>query len=170
MKHGLTKAIILISVLWVFLGEMAPTYGQEKKGVTVSVDLSPAGSFEIQGSRYRGGKLQKDGGGFVVSDLRIKTKDLKTGLDLRDEHMRKRLGEEIILHNAKALGGEGKGVIEINKIKKEFQFTYAPTKDNKLIQAQFELKVSDFNISDVSYMGVGVKDTIRIKALMPISE
>lgn len=161
--------ILLFLMVSLLFGIKTAESAGEKRGVTVFVELSPAGSFEVTGNRFRGGKLAKSGGGFAVTSLSVKSKDLKTGLDLRDEHMRKRLGEEVIIHQAKGLGGSGKGMIEINKVKKEFNFSYKPATD-KLLEVTFQLKLTDFNITDVNYMGVGVKDNVKIKALVPISE
>ena len=140
-----------------------------KKGVKIYVELSPAGSFEITGSRFKGGKIKRKGDKFSVSDIYIPTNKLKTGIDLRDEHMRKRIkNDSVLVKKAEGVNGEGKGVILIRDVEKDFSFTYREL-DSKFIRAKFTLNLSDFKIPDISYMGVGVEDKIKVEVILPFN-
>ena len=146
----------------------APTMAEKiKKGLKIYVSLSPAGSFEIKGKRFKGGKIQKKGNQFSVSEIYIPTNKLKTGIDLRDEHMRERLKNEIVMvKSATGSNGSGTGLIIVRDIEKEFSFTYEVLNE-KFLKAKFELNLDDFKIPSLSYMGVGVESMIRLEIILP---
>ena len=65
--------------------------------------------------------------------------DLKTGIDLRDEHMKKRIKERTIsVKNIKASSGSGSGTIVINKVKKKLNLN---TQSSDKTQATFSLNL-----------------------------
>lgn len=87
-------------------------------------------------------------------------------MELRDKHTKEKLNSSefprITVFDVIAANGKGKGVIKIMKVKKPITFTYKES-GSKII-ADFELKLSDFNIKGINYMGIGVKDIVKIKA------
>lgn len=139
------------------------------KGVDVTVNLSPAGSFHVTTKKVKGKVIKKDNL-YSAKKLYVKIKDLKTGMDLRDEHMKKRLSPKkhpkILVTKLKAKSGKGKAIIEIKGIKKPIKFSYKVSK--KMMEAVFKLNLNDFKVEDISYAGVGVKDIITVKAVVPI--
>jgi polyisoprenoid-binding protein YceI len=139
------------------------------KGVDITVNLSPAGSFQIETPKVKG-KIIKSGASYSAKKLYVKVKDLKTGIELRDKHMKKRLSPKkhpkIIVTSLKAKGGKGKAVIQIKGIKKPVSFTYEDS--GKLFNATFKLNLEQFKIKDLSYMGVGAKKIVIIKANIPV--
>ena len=141
-----------------------------KKGTTIFVDLSPAGSFEAKSSKIKGGKVVKDNGKYTVENIYIPSDSIETGIDLRDEHLRKRLGkEDVTVIKAEGKDGKGKGQIKINGIVKDFDFTFEEI-EKKYLKGKFKLKLSDFKITDISYMGIGVEDSIIVEAIVKFSE
>ena len=139
-----------------------------KKGVVVSVELSPAGSFEIKG-RVKG-TIKKKGKGFSAKKLTFSVSKLKTGLDLRDEHTIKHLSKKgkynTITVIAKGKNGKGNGIAKVRGKKKKFKFTYEQV--GKYIIAKFKLSLKAFGITGISYMGIGVDDTVEVVATVPV--
>lgn len=156
----------VVSII-VFLIISLNVYSAPKKGVVIYVSLSPAGSFEGKTSRIKGGKVIKSGDEFSVKNISVVNSTIETGIDLRNEHLQKRLGKEnVVVLEAKGKKGEGSGKIKINGVTKDFKFTYTKLEGNYL-KGEFKLKLSDFNIKDVKYLSVGVDDEIRIEAIVP---
>lgn len=159
MKGLLLSALLLVSFSVFSAG----------KGVDVTVNLSPAGSFQVETKKVKG-KITKSGDSFSAKKLYVKVKDLKTGIDLRDKHMKKRLNPKkypkILVTSLKAKGGKGKAVIEIKGIKKPIKFNYSLA--GKIFQAEFKVNLESFKIKDLKYMGVGAKKIVSIKANIPV--
>lgn len=156
--------ILAITLLFTF-----NVLAADSKGVDVTVNLSPAGSFHIQSKKVKG-KLNKKGDTFTAKELSVKIKSLKTGIELRDDHMKKRLAPEkhpsIIVSDVIAKNGKGKGKITIKGIKKAFSFNYKT--NAKLMMADFTLDLNHFKVKDLKYMGVGAKNIVHVKANIPI--
>ena len=140
--------------------------------LNILVPLSPAGSFQIEADKIRG-KVKKVGGdAYTASKIFVKVDDLKTGMDLRDEHMKaeNRLNEKkyprIEVTNIKAKGGKGIGVIHIKGKKEKINFVYKA--NSKDFTAKFKLDVTKFPLKDLKYLGVGVKGVVAVTAVIPI--
>lgn len=141
--------------------------GQE---LAAKVQLSPAGSFMVKSKVIEGAVKKENNGGFSAEKILIPVKTLKTGISLRDSHMLDRLKANefpnIEVLNAKGMGGKGSAEIAIKGIKKSIKGHYKQ-KGNSLM-VEFPIKLSDFSITDVRYLGVGVKDKVIIKAQLPL--
>ena len=139
------------------------------KGLKVKVNLSPAGSFEIATKRIKG-KASRSGGGFVASNVYVSVKSLKTGMDLRDKHLHDKLEKskypKISILQGKAKGGNGVATIQVKNIKKKIKFKYKEVGGS--LKILFNLNLKDFNFKGIKYMGVGVKDKVKVEALVPI--
>ncbi len=136
--------------------------------IKVKVSLSPAGDFVGQSTKVRG-FVDKNGSSFSADELSIEVGQLKTGIELRDKHFHERLGgvkAKIIVKNAKGSGGNGTGSVTVNKITKPFSFNFKESGGN--VQARFDLKPSDFGITNVKYLGVGVEDKVIIDVAIPL--
>lgn len=135
----------------------------------ILVNLSPAGSFEIATQKLKG-SATRNGGGFVTKGISVKAKNLKTGLDLRDEHLHKKLEvtkhKKISILQGKASGGKGVAVIDVKGVQKNIGFTYTESGGN--LVASFSLSLKDFKFSGINYAGVGVKDKVDVVASIPI--
>lgn len=138
--------------------------------ITVKVALSPAGNFEAKSTKVRG-DVKKDGTKFSAENLWVKTEELKTGIDLRDEHFHKHLNFEkfskITFTNITAADGKGSGTLTVNNITKVVPFTYKMLSAAKL-EATINVKNSDFKLKDASYMGIGVKDDVELVAVIDV--
>jgi hypothetical protein len=157
---------LLLSALLCFIS--FSSYAADK-GVSVHVNLSPAGSFQVTTDKVRGKIIQK-GQMYGAKQLYVRVKDLKTGIELRDKHMKKRLNPKknpkIIVSKVLAKGGKGKGIIEIKGIKKPIKFVYSVS--GKIFSAKFKLNLDHFKVKDLKYLGVGAKKIVEVTANVPI--
>lgn len=162
MKH-----ILLVALLAFSFSAFA------KKGITINVPLSPAGSFQIESKKIKG-KIQKKGSSYSVKKLYVKVKDLSSGMDLRDEHMKNkdRLDQKghpkIEVTDVVAKGGKGKAKIKIKGVTKPINFKYSA--NDKIFTAKFKIRVKDFPLKKLKYLGVGVKGILDVTARVPIAK
>lgn len=156
------KSLMMIAVLAASFSSFA---GDGK--VTISVSLSPAGSFQAVSDKAKG-IIVKKGEELSSDKISLSIQSLKTGIDLRDEHFWKHLKSEqyakAVLSNVKASAGKGSGILEINGVKKPVAISYSE-KESDII-ANFKVKASEFNLSKAQYLGVGVEDDIAIEAVI----
>jgi hypothetical protein len=145
-------------------------FAADSKGITVDVGLSPAGSFQIKSTKVKGKMVKSSDGMIRAEKLKVSIKSLKSGLDLRDEHMAQRLESKTHkkIEIVKAIGksGKGKGIIKIKGVSKKFSFTYKEA--GKFIKAKFKLSLKSFKIKDLTYLGVGAKDVVTVSATVPL--
>ena len=137
--------------------------------VVVKVELKPIGSFEATTASVIGkGKKNKDV--FEAKEVKIPVATLKTGMSLRDDHMKDYLKFKehkfIIAKNIKATKGTGTADLEIKGITKPVKFTYKEL-GPKSAQASFKVNLKNYEISGINYKGVGVQDEVEITATIP---
>ena len=135
--------------------------------VEVEISLSPVGSFTIHSDSLLGKGIKK-GSVYTADKLEVPIESLKTGIDLRNQHMWKRLDKgkqftHVTVTNVKAENGKGTAKITIaGKTKEDLEFTFKDEGNNQA-EAYFKLNLKDFEIKDVSYLGVGVEDEVNLK-------
>jgi polyisoprenoid-binding protein YceI len=136
--------------------------------VTLTVSLSPAGSFQAVSKKAKG-NLFKKGDSFTADKISVSIESLKTGIDLRDEHTWKHMNSKkhpkAILTDLKAQGGKAQANLQVNGVKKPVKIVYK-IKGQEIV-ANFEVKASEFGMSKVNYLGVGVDDLIKVEAILP---
>lgn len=156
------KIVVLFSLL-------LSTFVYAGKGVKVVVGLSPAGSFEINSSKLKGKAVLKDGQ-YTASKVKVSVKSLKTGMDLRDKHLKEKLKSKVFryikIDKAVASKGKGSAIIVIKKIMKKINFTYSIK--GRYFVAKFPINLPDFNFKGINYMGIGVKNIVNVTATLPI--
>lgn len=139
-----------------------------KKGVDITVKLT-AGSFQITSSKIKG-KLRKQGKKYVSKKISIEVRSLDSGMKLRNTHIREKLitkkKKKITVTNISAKNAKGEAYIEIKGIKKPFKFKYSVS--GKILHATFKLSLKKFKIKGLTFMGIGAKDIVTIKARIPI--
>jgi len=132
--------------------------------------LSPAGSFTGT-TKAVTGFAKVDGDKVSASNIEVDLTKLTTGLELRDKHTQDHLETSKFpkakLISAQGSGGKGTGEIEIRGIKKSIEGTYFVK--NNFLTAEFSLNLPDFNIKGIRYMGVGLKDIVNLKVIVPIN-
>lgn len=139
------------------------------QSVVVDVVLNPMGDFKAKTSEVKGEAIVK-GDEVSAENIVVNLKSLKTGVELRDKHTLKHLDvkafPEAVLISATGKGGKGTGKIKIRGIEKDIAGAYKV--EGKSLKAKFKLKMSDFGIKDINYMGVGVEDEITLLVSIPV--
>ncbi|MEZ0391934.1 MAG: YceI family protein [Pseudobdellovibrionaceae bacterium] len=157
MKSLMTAVFFLVSTI---------CFAQVAK---VDIKLRPAGSFKVESTEVKGFAVQK-GNMVEAKNILVGLKKLKTGINLRDEHTRKHLQvdkyPDAVLVSAKGQGGKGEGLLRIRGIEKKISGTYKV--EGSTLMAEFPIKLSDFEITGIKYMGVGVDDNAKVKVSIPI--
>lgn len=137
--------------------------------VKVDVGLSPAGNFQAETGRVTG-FAYKTKNGVRAENVKIDLRSLKTGLPLRDKHTKEHLVTnkypQAKLIKAIGKGGKGEALIEIKGKKKKVKGTYSI--EGKTLKARFPVKLADFGIKNIRYMGMGVKDEVTINVDLPL--
>lgn len=135
----------------------------------VDIKLVPAGGFTGRSMDVKG-FVKKMGTKFIGENIIVNLKALKTGMGLRDKHTQEHLQTaqfpNAVLVKAEGENGKGKGIIKIKGIEKPIEGTYKVK--GKQLQAIFPIKLSDFKIEGIRYMGIGVKDQALIKVNVPV--
>ncbi|NCN40784.1 YceI family protein [bacterium] len=143
------------------------------QSLEVDVTLSPAGDFVGKTSDVSGTAMIK-GESVAAKNIKVSLLNLKTGIDLRDKHTKKYLGTdkfpEAVLIKAVGKNGKGKAKIKFRGVEKTIEGTYKVSGDRKRLNASFPLTLSEFGISGISYMGVGVKDVVKIRLELPLRD
>lgn len=137
----------------------------------VDIKLSPAGSFTGKTNQVIG-KAEMSGGKISAKNIIVKLAGLKTGIALRDEHtlnyLKVKEHPEAVLVSAVGENGKGTGTIRIVGIEQPISGEYKI--DGNILKAEFPLKLSDFKITGIRYMGVGVKDEVKLNVEIPIAD
>ncbi len=161
------RFISLIALLFIGLSAYA-----QNAGMKAEVKLSPAGGFTATTSDVTG-HVTKEADGYSAKDVKVNLKNIKTGIELRDKHAQKHLETEkypeALLVTAAGKGEKGKAKIKFHGEEKEVEGTYKKLND-KFLQANFVIKLSDFKITGIRYMGVGVKDEVPVELIIPIKK
>ena len=145
--------------------------------VTVMCPLTVGGSFEAKTKNLSGDVAPADGQGTVRGALKVELQTLETGISIRDRHMKNNYLEvekgpafaTATIEDIRVEKMEGKTVFSAmlslhGQKKKVTGAAELQQKDGKIrVQAQFPVKVSEFEIPAPTYLGVGVKDEIQIK-------
>ncbi len=153
-------------IAFLILSLSVSAFAQE---ASVDVKLRPAGAFKGKSTEVRGFAVQK-GDEVEAKDINVGLKNIATGIKLRDEHTRKHLEVEkfpdATLVSAKGKGGKGEGIVRIHGVEKPVAGTYK-VEGGKLM-AEFPIKLSEFGISGIKYMGIGVDDEAKINVTVPV--
>ncbi|MBC7537569.1 MAG: YceI family protein [Bacteriovorax sp.] len=138
--------------------------------LSVHMTLSPAGSFDAKTAKLRG-DVVKSGDKYTADSLWVKIEDLKTGIDLRDDHFHKHLNFEkfpkISMTNIVAQSGKGSAMLTINGVPNKQDFTYKQINDKK-IEAHFNVKPSAYKLKEAKYLEIGVDDDVEVTASMDV--
>ena len=141
-------------------------------GAIADVELSPAGSFKAKTNEVKG-EATLTGDTVTADNIVVKLVGLKTGISLRDKHATEKYLEvgkfpDAVLTNATGKGGKGRGKLKIRGIEKDVEGTYK-IEGSELI-ADFIIKLSEYGINGVKYMGVGVNNEVTLHVTVPLKK
>jgi hypothetical protein len=173
---GVTAVALLVSTVEARAQERLHVAGGD---VTVVCPLTVGGSFEARTKALSGdvGPAPQQAG-TLGGALLVKLDTLETGIGLRDHHLRdsylevgKGAGYDVAtLENIQLEKSDGKsafkGTLLLHGEKHQVSgmSTIHRNSDGTIrVDAEFPLKVSEFAIPKPTYLGVGVRDEIRVK-------
>ncbi len=178
--HALVIAIGLVATGAATRAHAAESYRISGGEVTVSCPLTVGGSFEAK-TKTLSGEIAPaaDQSGAVGGTLKVELQTLETGIAMRDRHMKNNYLEvekpgfaTATFDDIRVEKLDGKttftGVLTLHGQKKKISGAAdLQQKDGRIkVQAQFALKVSDFEIPAPAYLGIGVRDEIQIKVAL----
>ena len=146
--------------------------------VTVMCPLTVGGSFEAKTKNMSGDvTTAADEQGALRGALRVELQTLETGIAIRDRHMKNNYLEvekgpgfaTATIEDIRVEKLDGKtvftGMLSLHGQKRKVTgAAELQQRDGKIrVQAQFPVKVSEFQIPPPTYLGVGVRDEIQIK-------
>ena len=155
-------------------GPMRVTTGE----VSVMCPLTVGGSFEAKTNAVTGEVGVASGPEEPLKgELIVDLQKLQTGIGLRDRHMKDnylevKRGEEFAAARLQQItvdALEGKtsfrGVLMLHGERREVSgvANIKPTGDGYRVEASFPVSISDFEIPDPKYLGVGVKDQVQVR-------
>jgi polyisoprenoid-binding protein YceI len=169
---GKTSNLILLASALATTITLAVSSAQAEPGVDADVSLTPVGDFKAHFGEVKGEATQQ-GDSVTAENIVIDLKGIKTGLTLRDRHARDKYLEVekfpvATLLKASGKGGKGEGRLKLKDIEKDISGTYE-IKGSELV-AEFKIKLSDFKITDIKYLGIGVDDTVVIHVTVPLKK
>lgn len=118
--------------------------------------------------------------GKISGQVIFKLETLKTGIKLRDEHMKEKylqvkqypestltlekmiLPNHFSITNPMTADSEFVGILDLHGIKKEIKGRFKVENEKLVTTADFEIKLSDFNIDIPTYLGVKVADVVKV--------
>jgi polyisoprenoid-binding protein YceI len=135
----------------------------------IHVSLYPAGSFVAKTNKVTGlAKVSKES--VEASHIVVDLVSLDSGIQLRNQHMQNHFEVKkyprATLLSAQGKDGRFKGRMELRGVTRDVEGTYKAL-DDKIGQATFKTKLSDFKIEEASYMGVGVEDEVEVRVTLP---
>jgi polyisoprenoid-binding protein YceI len=187
-RQGYRAASILLAIFALAgtmqaAGDRPASYRVADAEVTIVCPLTVGGSFEAKSKDVKGEVVARaDQPGAIDGALHVNLQTLATGIGLRDRHMRENYLEvqkgpeyaTATLEQIRVERLEGattlKGILLLHGQRREVSGTAAiKEQDGRLrVQAQFPLKVSEFEIPKPTYLGVGVRDEIQVKVNMTV--
>lgn len=165
----MTRSLV-VKIVGLSFGFIASAAFAEK--VEVKITVPPALSYTMKVDDVTGNAVLMNDGRVTAENVHIKLENLETGLSLRNTHTKERLETtkypEAILVKAEGKDGKGKGVIKLKGIEKPVEGTYTIEKDTLI--AVFPMKISDYEIKDLRYMGVSPKDLVEVTVRLPVKK
>jgi polyisoprenoid-binding protein YceI len=172
--HGSLRAVLTASL--VLAATAFAGWTKTGEGVASFKGVGPAG-FKIEG-KTKSVDVKDDGKAITVT---VGLKDLETGIDLRDKHMREKyidvekypeatlvvpLDQVKWPEDGKSGEGEAKGTFGMHGKTKEISFKYkiSNTGGTYAIDGEAPVNFKEFDINVPSYMGITVKPDITVFA------
>jgi polyisoprenoid-binding protein YceI len=177
--HSRIQAVAFVAASLVAVGAHAEEKLRVTGGeVTVHCPLTVGGSFQAKTTAVSGelGPAPQQPG-TVGGSVKVKLDTLETGIGMRDQHMKDNFLEvkkgpgydTAVLENITIdkVDGKGtfKGQLTVHGQKREVVGTAVVRKTDAgvVVDAEFPVKVSEFQIPKPTYLGVGVRDEIQVK-------
>lgn len=182
------KVLISISLFISTYSMASTTFSLESvKGKTEFLAVGNPGFLKIHGKGSGPAGLLSVEKDILTGEIEIDLTKLDTGMSLRNTHMKDKYLEvktypkaKLIIDSYKLPVGwtlaapelnskKLKAMLEIHGQKKPVEVSYTIASTGK-VNAEFEVKISDFGIMVPSFMGVTVADTVNVKIQSELQE
>lgn len=169
MKKTISASLLIVAL-------SLPTFGANFKVGAGNVEFTAKGFptfIKISG------KSQKVTGSLMLEEemasgtFKLPLNTLKTGMDLRDDHMinkyleAPKYPEATLTLKPFKIESEGtaKGTLKLHNVEKEIEIQYESSQsgDSLKIDTEFDLVLSDFDIAIPSFQGITVAKDIKLK-------
>jgi polyisoprenoid-binding protein YceI len=191
MRGFLTTAVLVAALTGASVaGTFAPAWQIGSPAVTVTCPLTVGGRFEAK-TKALGGRLEVDAANpaRLSGSLSVDLATLETGISLRDAHLRDRYLEigkgdgyshavlsDITLVSGQAATVNGRteftGTLRVHGTTRPVrgQATVTRTGTRVTVDATFPVSLTAFTIPEPRYLGVGVRDEVRVRATFVATE
>jgi polyisoprenoid-binding protein YceI len=152
--------------------------------IAVLCPLTVGGSFEARTTAITGRlAIDQSQPGALSGELQVDLQTLDTGISLRNTHLREKYLEvgkgsgfdravlsEIVVDGADLAAGSGKGtftgVLALHGTRKPVsgEVRLTPAGGYVKVDATFPVQLADFGIPEPRYLGVGVRDQVKVRA------
>ena len=143
--------------------------------VKIGVKLWPAGDFIAKTQKIKGGPYKTGPDSWIAKNIILDLKSLKTGIEIRDNHLRdtyfevgKRGNSVATLVSAMGKGGKFKGKLQVHGVTGNISGSYS-IQGNFLV-ANFKTKSSGYSIKKGEYMGVGAEDEVTVEVKVAFTQ
>jgi polyisoprenoid-binding protein YceI len=143
----------------------ADAWSVVRGAVRVECPLTIGGSFEAKTAAIRGTVTLAPAAVVFEGDLSVALGTLDTGIDLRNEHLRRKYLEVGGRDPRQAQGRTPfTGTLLLHGVRRPVagQATVHPDGNAVRVEARFPVSVSAFGIQKPQYLGVGVKDQVMV--------
>jgi polyisoprenoid-binding protein YceI len=156
--------------------------------VRVTCPMTVGGSFDARTSGLTGSVAASASGQSLDGSIAVDLRTLDTGIGLRNEHLRERYLEvakgpdfdtatlsQIDLNGidpgAPQGNGSFTGMLTLHGVKRKVTgaVDVRPAGTGLRIRASFPVALPDFNISKPRYLGIGVKDVVRVEVTFTVA-
>jgi polyisoprenoid-binding protein YceI len=129
-----------------------------------------AGSFVAESAAVEG-SAQAVAAGHEAKNVVVKLDTLSSGIELRDEHLKKKYLETdkhptATVNWAKGRDGKFEGELTMRGQTQKIEGEYSVS--GSTLKAEFKTKASGYGIGKISYMGLGVKDEVGVAVEIPV--
>lgn len=182
--NNLRLAIFALAAVVTFHGTAAANdkYVVTRGEVTVVCPLTVGGGFEAKTQAINGEvAVAGEQAGAIKGSMAVDLRTLKTGISLRDRHMRdtyleasKPEFEKAIIEDITIEKLDGKttfnGTLVLHGERRPVSgsATLERRDGGYTVQAEFPVRVSEYQITKPTYLGVGVQDEIKIKVALTV--
>jgi len=168
----------------------ARTWPVQQGNVRIMCSMTVGGSFDTRTAALSGTVATSTSGSPALDgNFTVDLRTLDTGISLRNQHLRdhylevdkapgydKAILSEIVLQGLTGDAPQGKGSftgsLTLHGVKKTVSgaVDVRKTGHGLEVKASFPLGLSDYNIAEPRYLGVGVKNTVQVEVVFTVSQ
>lgn len=185
-----SKLIILFALLKINFAAASSMQLQMLSSQTQFIAIGKPAMLRIKGEATNLNSLLQVENNFISGELQLELRNLQTGIEIRDSHMKEKYLEvgkypltKLKLENlelpnkldqihSKSDEKKFSGKLTLHGVTKEVDGTYflEPESQNIKVNAQFNINLSDFRIDIPSYAGIKVADKVEILTSLTIKK